>query len=62
MKFNAKGPLVAAAWIALLVVALATKTGDAFDSLYSIGLGIVLVVSSVVIFVARLRGLKNRHP
>ena len=62
MRFNPKGLLVAAAWVALLVVVLKTRMGDAVDNLYSIGLGIVLVVSSVVIIAVRIRGLKNRHP
>jgi steroid 5-alpha reductase family enzyme len=62
MKFNPKGLLVTVAFIALLVVAIATKTGGALDNLYSIGIGVVLLVSSVVIIAARIRGLKNRHP
>ena len=56
MKFNPKGLIVTAAWILVLVTAFKTQTVSAVDNVYSIALGILLLVSSVAFVVARIRG------
>jgi hypothetical protein len=56
MKFNSKGLIVTAAGLLLIWTVLETRTVEAFDNAFSIALGVFLVVSSIAIVVARLRG------
>ena len=56
MKFNPKGLIATAAWIVVVVTVFKTQTVSAADNLYTIVLGIVLLVSSVAFIVARIRG------
>jgi hypothetical protein len=57
VKFNPKGLITTAAWILVLVTALKTQTAGAIDGLSAIALAIVLLISSVALLVARIRGL-----
>jgi hypothetical protein len=56
MKFNPKGLIATAAWILVVVTAFKTQTVGVVDNLFTIALGIVLLVSSVALVVARIRG------
>jgi hypothetical protein len=56
MKFNPKGLIVTAAGLLIMWTVFETRTVEAFDNAFSIALAVVLLVSSIAIVVARIRG------
>src|SRR5262249_13083582 len=57
MKFNPKGLIVTGLFVLMVYAIFATQTVEAFDNLFSIAVAVLLVVTSLAILVARMRGV-----